>query len=116
MSIGLIRLSGKLNPEEGRCHVGQGVYADSIYADEDSWDLVLSYAENVVGSDFGQGILCAVLDEYESADGRFCHVAVDKADYDDVLKRDVHFSFQFVIESKYVQLIGEELILDLEIS
>ncbi len=104
-----IMLAKKLNKENLRAnevtHVGQGLDAMPIN-DDGQWDLQTSYAENVIGTDYGEGIPCVVLESWTDCDGTgYCQVEISIGDYDYHLKKDVFFKFRVVIESKYVELI-----------
>lgn len=103
-----IVLAKKLNKEDPTdnviTHVGQGLNA--AHVEGGVWDLQTYYAENVVGTDYGEGIPCVVLESWTDYDGTgYRQVEISIGDYDYHLKKDVFFRFRVIIESKYVELI-----------
>lgn len=106
-SMAWIILKENLNQEDPSdnedTHIGQGIYA---VPEGDIWDLQMVYAENVIGTDYGEGIPCCILESWTDHDGTdYSQVEISIGDYDCHLKKDVFFKFKVIIESKYLKSI-----------
>ena len=89
-----IKLSGLLDPECGEHEVGPGLYAiNDGTLEEGCWDLRMSYADNVIGTDYGDGLDV----EVRSVDGLEEGLAwAEVANHDGIAS----FVFGFAIEER----------------
>lgn len=94
-----IQLSGNLDENVARHHVGVGIEAVNDGSLEDGcWDLQMLTADNWLGTDHGDGIAIDSV-TYEGDMAR-CDVTI--TDYDYVLKRSCAWTLSIEIDRRFV--------------